>query len=282
MNINTFIDYKQNNFRVNHVQNLGLESPPMPHYHAHDAFELFYLCNGERLYVINGKKYIIKKGDVVLIDIGTIHRTSPTTVPDYERILIHIPKYFLQLNCINFDIIGCFQSNMPLIILPKNEQTHIESMLYNVIDEITTLKIGYEAAVQAYLAQILIQLNRYAKHQPSARRSRENQFHKHISQVVIYINKNYMQPITIDMLTEKFYISSSHLSRTFKKVTGYTIIQYLHITRIRAAKKLLRETNMSISEISEEVGCGSITHFERVFKRAAGYTPGNYRKLNAH
>ena len=265
--MNPQIDVKLDDFRASYVQNLGLKSPAMSHFHAHNTLELFYLCNGERLYIINDKYYPIKKGDLVLIDSETIHRTAPTTVPDYERILIQIPKHYLQnINCIEFSPLKCFQYDSPVVILPKKEQTIIETMLYNIIE--------------MYILQILIRSNRYTNHSSSARPERKNQFHKYISQVVMYINKHYMEPITIDMLADKFYISNSHLARTFKKVTGYSIIQYLNITRIRTAKMLLRQTNLSIMDISEKVGYNNVTHFGRIFKNATGYTPTEYRKIS--
>ncbi len=279
--MNPQIDVKLDDFRASYVQNLGLKSPAMSHFHAHNTLELFYLCNGERLYIINDKYYPIKKGDLVLIDSETIHRTAPTTVPDYERILIQIPKHYLQnINCIEFSPLKCFQYDSPVVILPKKEQTIIETMLYNIIDEASTQEEGYKASIQMYILQILIRSNRYTNHSSSARPERKNQFHKYISQVVMYINKHYMEPITIDMLADKFYISNSHLARTFKKVTGYSIIQYLNITRIRTAKMLLRQTNLSIMDISEKVGYNNVTHFGRIFKNATGYTPTEYRKIS--
>ena len=88
-----------------------------------------------------------------------------------------------------------------------------------------------------------------------------------------------MKPLTLGRIANEFYISSAHLARTFKKVTGLTLIEYLNIVRTNEARKLLRGNNYSISEIALAVGYGSITHFERVFKKASGYTPSTYRKL---
>lgn len=279
--MNQKIDIKLNDFRANYIQNPGLESPAMPRFHTHNTLELFYLCNGERLYIINGKKYPVKKGDLVLIASEIVHRTVPTTVPDYERIVIHIPKGYLQnINCFDFQPLKCFDISSPVIILPKKEQTIIESMLYHIIGEASAQEEGFKAAIQMHLAQILIRSNRYAERSSLVRQERDNQFNRYISQVVLYINQHYMEQITVNMLAEKFYISSSHLSRTFKKVTGHTLVQYLNITRIRAAKRLLRQTSLSIMEISEQVGYNSITHFGRLFKHATGTTPTEFRNIS--
>lgn len=266
-------------FRVNHVKVPGIGTKQMAHYHAHECYEIYYLRSGERLYYINGKNYCVKKGEILLIDRNVIHKTTPTSVPDYERILLHVPKHFLDSKAfLDIDLTQCFHYHSPVVLLPKKDQTIIETKLYNIIEEAKNQHPGYLTAIQTLLVQILLRVNRYAtsvNHQID----QNTHIHKKINQVVRYIGNNYMHDITLPQLSEEFHISNSHLSRTFKKVTGLTIIDYLNSVRVHQAQKLLRETDKSISEISCEIGFGSITHFGRVFKKASGYTPTEFREL---
>lgn len=88
-----------------------------------------------------------------------------------------------------------------------------------------------------------------------------------------------MSEITLPILANHFHISRSHLSRTFKKVTGLTIVEYLNSVRISQAQKLLRNTKKSISQISSDTGFNNISHFDRTFKKITGYSPSDFRKV---
>jgi YesN/AraC family two-component response regulator len=89
-----------------------------------------------------------------------------------------------------------------------------------------------------------------------------------------------MKPLTLPALSDHFYISTSHLSRLFKEVSGFTFTEYMNIVRIKEAQKLLRETNFKVADIAETVGFGNIAHFGRVFKENTNITPLQYRSLN--
>ena len=55
------LEFHCDNFRVNYVNNPGYSSANMSNYHAHDTYELYYLCNGERSYYVNGQRYYVKR-----------------------------------------------------------------------------------------------------------------------------------------------------------------------------------------------------------------------------
>ena len=95
-----------------------------------------------------------------------------------------------------------------------------------------------------------------------------------------YLNSNYKNEISLKLLSQKFFISESYLSRSFKNVTGFNIITYLNAVRIKEAQIMLIESDTHITEIAYTVGYDSITHFERVFKSIVCISPSNYRRLN--
>lgn len=96
--------------------------------------------------------------------------------------------------------------------------------------------------------------------------------------VLDYISKNYASTITLDGLAGEFFVSKYHLSREFKKYTGFSPNEYLIDTRINAAKALLRSTDLSIGEISQQVGVSSADHFLYLFKSRENTRPSVYRK----
>lgn len=97
-------------------------------------------------------------------------------------------------------------------------------------------------------------------------------------EVQSYIEKNYADPqMDVQYLAEKFHLSTSHLSRNYKKVTSIGVRDNIHIVRIAKAKELLMQ-GMSVQEIAEKVGYVESRALIRTFKRYEGVTPGQYRE----
>ncbi|MOA03991.1 Bifunctional transcriptional activator/DNA repair enzyme AdaA [compost metagenome] len=86
--------------------------------------------------------------------------------------------------------------------------------------------------------------------------------HQKISEIALYMNRSYEKPITLEQVSKQFYISPSHLSRVFKRLTGFQFREYLQVVRIREAQKLLETTSDPVQLIAESV------------------TPLRYRKSN--
>ena len=99
-----------------------------------------------------------------------------------------------------------------------------------------------------------------------------------LRQIHTYLNEHFREPITLDLLSERFFISKYHLAREFKKEYSQTIIQYLLGHRINYAKELLRFTDLSISEIARQCGIRDVNYFNKVFRKIEGGTASEFRK----
>ena len=93
-----------------------------------------------------------------------------------------------------------------------------------------------------------------------------------------YLDIHYADPITLDFLSDIFYINSSYLSTLFKEKTGMKYVDYLNGLRIDAAKTLLLTTDRRAATISRLVGYDNEKYFYRVFKKFTDLTPEQYRK----
>lgn len=100
-----------------------------------------------------------------------------------------------------------------------------------------------------------------------------------IEQAMIYLQKNYRQDISLDNCAEHTGTNTFFLSRTFKQVTGKNFIDYLTELRMDKAKELLRESEMLINDVADQVGYQH-TYFNRIFKKLEGMTPTRYRELS--
>ncbi|WP_165849970.1 AraC family transcriptional regulator [Listeria kieliensis] len=102
-----------------------------------------------------------------------------------------------------------------------------------------------------------------------------------IQAALTFIHSHYYEKITIQRLSHEASLSSYHFSRLFKKHTGESPHQYLLTHRLKQAKRMLLETNLTVEQISTQCGFSSSTHFIKAFASAnAGTTPGKFRKVH--
>ncbi len=110
-------------------------------------------------------------------------------------------------------------------------------------------------------------------------RQRENDAVRPIRQAKQYIQNHYSEPITQEEVSGIVGLSPAYFSVLFKKVEGEGFARYLISVRIEQAKILLRESNLSVSEICRKVGYNDLKHFIHTFEKNAGIKPATYRKL---
>ena len=100
-----------------------------------------------------------------------------------------------------------------------------------------------------------------------------------INKIKEYIDERYIQNITLDHLSQVFFINKFYLTRVFKEKYETTINNYIISKRITKAKELLRFSDQSIEEIGEKCGISDPNYFSRVFKKVEGITPKQYREM---
>jgi Response regulator containing CheY-like receiver domain and AraC-type DNA-binding domain len=99
-----------------------------------------------------------------------------------------------------------------------------------------------------------------------------------VAQAIEYIMKNYGEAISLAAIADHLKINATYLSRIFKQETKMNFTDYLTICRIENAKELLSETNKKIKEISAACGFYDYRYFCKIFKKAEGRSPLDYRR----
>ena len=99
-----------------------------------------------------------------------------------------------------------------------------------------------------------------------------------LKNVASYLDEHYAESVSLDSLSEQFFISKYYLSREFKKEYGITIVQYLLTKKITHAKELLRYSTSSIEEIAGLCGIDDASYFNKIFRKLEGCTASEYRK----
>lgn len=99
-----------------------------------------------------------------------------------------------------------------------------------------------------------------------------------IPKVIAYIEQNYDQELSLQVLSEQVHLSKNYLANLFKKERGEGVIDYITRVRIDRAKSLLRGTDLKSADISLKVGIPDSKYFSKLFKKMTGVTPSEYRE----
>ncbi|MDI9419099.1 MAG: AraC family transcriptional regulator [Firmicutes bacterium] len=257
----------------------------MPYKHEHEHYEIYYLISGDRFYFIEDQIYHVHQGDLVFISKGYIHRTTEadSSVGSHARYVVYFTEELLQhvLSPAQVkELLSCFHHDAKVIHLTVSQQNFIEGLLTKMISKHVQQHPNKNLYQQILLVELLLFANQLNFDLAPNYFHDLNPIYHTIHQIIQYIRKHYQEKLSLAKIAEQFYISPYYLSRMFKQVTGLTLTEYLNNTRIKAAQQLLLTTHMPISEISEQAGYESHTHFSRVFKQFTNLSPMQYRKAN--
>src|SRR5690606_1439722 len=106
----------------------------------------------------------------------------------------------------------------------------------------------------------------------------ENSNHILMQGVKNYIDEHYSEEISLELLSQKTFISASYISALFKKTFNIGVSEYVSELRMEKAKELLQSSNWKVEEIAGKVGMTNSTYFITRFKRRYGMTPNQYKQ----
>ncbi|MCI9457215.1 MAG: helix-turn-helix domain-containing protein [Oscillospiraceae bacterium] len=268
-----------NSLLVEHIIRRG--DAPRAKNHFHNHLEIYYLTAGERIYFIRDRTYHIRPGDMVVLSSNIVHRAYSVGggSPNHERIILEVYQPMLASMRELFGRSGpeeALRGVFGVLRLGQEEQSQVRSWIYGIMREMKERQYGYEAMVRCIMAQLLAFIIRRMSQEASAERVTAK--NTRMLEIADYLAAHSNQKLSLDKIAERFYISKYHLCRTFKQATGFTLAEYINTSRVMRARELLLTTRSSITEIAEETGFESGTHFGKVFKQYMGTPPLAYRK----
>jgi len=179
------------------------------------------------------------------------------------------------------ELLSTFEKDISIINLSIQNQHTFEVLFTKLIHENNNRLSSYETYSKLLLVELLININRHLEKGHVSYLEFPSALHKKVSEIAQYITDNCDKVLNLDILAHKFLISPYYLSRVFKDVTGFNLIQFINSERIKKCQYLLIETSLPIYEICEVVGFNSTIHFTRVFNSFTSMSPSKYRKLNS-
>ncbi len=248
----------------------------------HDFWELCYVESGDVTLTLEGNGVILKSGDIIFIPPEKTHiydsdlsRKSSAFVVCFETFSYAIKalggmSFSLDdalIDCLNKIIAECSHTFF------MNDKDHL-AVLPNP-------NFGGQQAIILQLEYLIICLLRRlsSEKNPEVVFLNKDDFYAKLSGIIIeYLRSNINAKLSLSDICRKMYYSKSFLCKTFKEQTGETLFSYFNRLKIEEARKLLEETDLSATAISQELGFTDVKYFGSLFKKTVGMTPLEYKR----
>ena len=262
-------------FHLKDVQKTKIE------YHYHEFYKLLFLISGKGSYSIEGKRYMLHAGDIVLLDKQLVHRPEFEEENTYERVILYISPEFLEIqSASDGNLAECFSENCGHILRPDdNIGKYLFKQLYALENTLNDTGFGRTVLCNSILLKLLVLLNRAMLEKESLHPDPIFPKSKRMQEMIQYLNDHLTEEISIDHLAEKFYLSRYHMMRRFKEETGTTIHTYLSDQRLLMARDLIRQGHPA-TEACFLSGFQNYASFSRAYGKLFGTTPTG-RKMEA-
>ena len=241
-------------------------------YHYHTFHKIILLLAGRAGYAVEGEHYDLNPGDFVLVGRGSIHRPVVADGDYYERMILYISPTCLEALAVDdCDPSECFRLAQQSFqyVYCDGPDSRVRQLFQSLHQTIVRGGYGASLLTQAQFTELLVEVNRLCRagHGVGAAGGDSK-----VVSLLQYLNLHLSEPLSIDDLSARFYISKYHMMRRFRQETGYSIHGYLSEKRLLLAQQLLSR-GAAPSEVFTQVGYQDYSTFSRAYTKQFGRGP---------
>jgi len=263
--------YLLENFRLFHLRS---ESGAKVDYHYHEFCKILLLVSGRGSYFVDGKRYLLNAGDIVLIGSRSVHKPELLEGTVYERIIIYVdPGYLQRMSTEDCDLLSLFSGSSGHVLrLKEQRRKAVFSLAGKLETDLAHDAFGRAVLSQADLLHLLVELGRSMTDSTANLPRPSVPENRRVQEIMEYLDRNLTEEIDIDRLAEAFFISKYYMMRLFRKQTGTTVHAYLTQKRLLRARELMNG-GMQAMEACYACGFHSYSSFTRAYGKYFGTTP---------
>ena len=263
--------YLLENFRLFHLRS---ESGEKVDFHYHEFCKLLLLVSGQGSYFVDGKRYLLSPGDIVLIGSRCVHKPELSEGAAYERVIIYVsPEYLQKMSAPDCDLLSLFSGEKGHVLRLKEQRRKAVFALFSKLEQdLGSDGFGRAVLSQAGLLHLLVELGRAMEDSSTNLPHPSVPQNPRVLEMMAYLNENLAEQIDIDRLAERFFISKFYMMRLFQRETGTTIHAYLTQRRLLKARELM-DSGVGAMESCYACGFHSYSSFTRAYGKYFGTTP---------
>lgn len=268
-NLYYFFDYDERSYSIN-----------MEFQHFHQFYEMCIFLDDKAGHLIDGVWFDMRCCDIVALRPSLLHKTFYPEGQACKRLIIQFsipPMISAFENCMK-SVYSIFEGSCPIY---RFEDPYKKAVLEKLNDiyylsqnpnELTDL------AIHNKFIEFLSLIYLYRDKNVYSNRSDFDNITNKVYSITAYIHSHFTEDISLESVSREFFISSYYLSHQFKRITGFTLTDYVQLTRVRNAQTLLLSTDKPITDIAFLCGFSSFSQFNRAFNKFLHLSPSAFRK----
>lgn len=238
--------------------------------HWHRSVEIFAVCEGSLLFLIDEEEFPLKAGEFMIVNSNEVHSVH-APVPNCT-VVLQIPLKMFERYYTGEQFIWFTHD-------PGERDEKLMELIRRMYQVYEKKEKGYEMEVRGlfYLAMYLL-VSEYQRERVTEDQLRKNKNLNRLSSITSYIKENYASELSLESLARIFGYSPAYLSRMFQKYAGINFKAYLQDIRLRCAAKDIRSSGETLSKIALEHGFPNSKALARAYEKKYGILPSEYRK----
>ena len=242
----------------------------MHDFHSHAHYEIYFLVKGSRSFFLSNALYKLDGPAVIVIPPHVVHKTEGGS---FERYNVNFSESYID----DFQKEILQSRALQILKLTAKEATNLLNLIQEGYSLDKTKKRG-EYELRTLFSYGIYLLHKSAPQHQTPQALSKTAMPPLVLKVLEYLNEHYQENVTLDGLSEHFFVAKPTLLYNFKKYVNRSPIDFLLTVRLAKAKQLLTSTKQSVNEISNLCGFSSPNYFGLIFKKKEGISPLTYRK----
>lgn len=231
--------------------------------HWHENIEILYIVEGSGSVICNFKRFDVKEGNIFIINSENLHMVDSNNTIEYYYLIID--SDFLYSNGIPISDITFMQT------INDDEMLDRYKKIVKISEENGNFK---EARMKLSVLHLMERMLDFVDSDNSEPTDQPANL-ANVKLAIKYIKENSSKKMTIDEIAEASGISKAYLSRKFKAITGFTIVNYVNLVRCQNASRLIRSGKFKVNEAAIECGFDNMSYFTKTYKKFNGILPSD-------